>query len=166
MGPMPTQQEMETDEASSNSKEKIEEIGEPAEATRHRRQSKSVDEIELAHMRKRSVTEASEEAAATAMSVGRRGPNKQPQMSLDIGNISVELGENSKNKASRQMSMPNNSENDEGRRKSRDDSNVNKTDAKHLRSRFANLLETLRAHKFSLNSLEESSTNLSIKNEP
>lgn len=118
-------------------------------------------------MRKRSIIAASEEAAAVATGVGRRGgTKKQPQMSLDIGTTSGDVGDGGKSKASRQMSMPSNSGDDDGRRKSRDDSDVNKSDAKHLRSRFAHLLEALRAHKFSLSALEEASSNLPTKSEP
>lgn len=104
----------------------------------HRRYSKSVDEVEMAVIRKQIETDE-----PGARHVGRNPPH----MSFDIC-------DQPKKKTSRQMSVPVGA-NEEGRRTSRDDSSITKSDAKRSRSRFAHLLEALRAQKLSLHSLNE-----------
>ena len=124
-----------------------------AEGNQHRRHSKSVDEYELAHLRKKKQQKQADDAAeARRVAGGSSNKQQQPQMSLDI--VDHEM----MSKPGRQLSMPN-----AGcsiRRGSKDDAEVNtaKVDASVLRKRFARLLDTLRSHKFSISSLEEGSS--------
>lgn len=113
----------------------------------NRRHSKSVDEFELAHLRKQKQMQKQAEGEVAATD-GRRTV-KPTQMSLDIVDHREQAGKN----PARQLSMPN-----AGcsiRRPSKDDSEVGKVDASILRKKFARLLDTLRSHKFSISSLEE-----------
>lgn len=120
-----------------------------AEGNQHRRHSKSVDEYELAHLRKKKQQKQADDAAEARRAANSGSSKQQQQMSLDI--VDHEM----MNKPGRQLSMPN-----AGcsiRRGSKDDAEVNtaKVDASVLRKRFARLLDTLRSHKFSISSLEE-----------
>lgn len=117
-----------------------------SEGNQNRRHSKSVDEFELAHLRKQKQEKKNAEDAVAR----KNSSNKAPQMSLDI--VDHEM----MSKPGRQLSMPN-----AGcsiRRGSKDDAEVTKVDASVLRKRFARLLDTLRSHKFSISSVEEGST--------
>lgn len=93
-----------------------------------RRHSKSVDEMELAHLRQEVVVEEKDK---------QNKQQTQPQMSLDLGESKV----TSKQQPARQSSMPT--------------SSINRVDASVLRKRFARMLDTLRSHKFSLPSNDE-----------
>jgi len=110
------------------------------EQHRQRRQSKSVDEFELAQIRKQKQQADAEER--------RAAHGKPQQMSLDI--VDREL---QGKQPARQASMPN--AGCSVRRQSKDDSEVTKVDASVLRKRFARLLDTLRSHKFSISQLED-----------
>lgn len=102
------------------------------DANRHRRYSKSLDEVELANMKKQE-----------------EGRRTTAQLSLDL----IENGKKtvSKQQPARQSSMPASSA---IRRQSKDDADVAQVDASVLRKRFSRLLDTLRTHKFSLPSME------------
>ena len=140
------------DQQDMDNKEELQESFDP-ERNRQRRHSKSVDEFELAHLRKQKQPQQKNTAGESSR------VNKPQQMSLDI----VDQEIISKQPA-RQASMPNAGCNI--RRKSKDDSEVTKVDASVLRKRFARLLDTLRSHKFSISSLEENSnSNLNTKSE-
>ena len=158
-----TSKNTEKDEEQEDEKDESELID--SEQNRTRRHSKSVDEFELAHLRKKKQQDVANKAAAAAVAAAatENSPRLQ-QMSLDI----IDSNE-PRREPSRQASMPNAGCN-LVRRTSKDDSDIGsgaaerKIDASVLRKRFARLLDTLRSHKFSITSVEENAASSSTSN--
>lgn len=76
----------------------------------------------------------------------------QQHLSLDVVE---DAGKGVASSPQRQQSVPTTDDSAAVRRQSRDDADVNKVEASVLRKRFARLIDTLRAHKFSISTSVE-----------
>ncbi|KAI2798365.1 hypothetical protein BLOT_015025 [Blomia tropicalis] len=127
------------DNVDNNEQQQQQSTSAPCEVAVHeRRHSKSLNETELA-----TICTVNDQSAANLRKM------KTPQMSLDLID-----NDRSNKQPARQSSMPT------GDRSTSNTNDEAKVDASVLRKRFARLLDTLRSHKFSMASLEESTNTL------